>query len=317
MRFTLPVRHENAAIIRSGDVTRRTILGGTAAAAIAAAFAIDSTPAWAWQADCTMPTPAPPSNILWNHPFASRRFIWLGGHYGSRNACSGSTTVTCSPRGYCHDGIDFSAPQGTAIYSVAAGTVVGVNNSASGSLGYNVTIDHGGASTTYGHMKAGSVVVAIGQTVGVEKIGEVGATGSGTSSTAFHLHLEMRVGGTTTDPALAVLSAPLPGSPGAPFSEGPTSGRIQHDMELYAANPPSTIPAKYLALNSGLVPGPPLYMLLPAVGIPRVTQDQVLVGSWAQSLFGQSGNTAVIQISWGWLDQLFDQHVAIAQSLGA
>lgn len=93
--------------------------------------------------------------------------------------------------------------------------------------------------------------------------------------------------------------------------------KAQHEMELYAANPPATIPAKYLALNGGLVPGPPIYMLIPAIGIPRITQDQVLVTNWAQSLFGQSGNTAVVQISWGWFDQLFDQHAAIAHSLGA
>ena len=97
----------------------------------------------------------------------------------------------------------------------------------------------------------------------------------------------------------------------------PVAARRQQEMELYGSSAPSPVPAKYLALNAGLTPGLPIYMLIPAIGIPRITEDQNLVSLWSQQIFGQPSASGVIQISWGWFDQMFTQQSAIATSLGA
>lgn len=94
-----------------------------------------------------------------------------------------------------HRGVDIPAPEGTPILAAHSGTVLicGWNDS----FGNQVLIDDGaGVSTRYAHMTAtaispGAVVVA-GQVIGY-----VGSTGD---STGNHLHFEVSVGGTLTDP---------------------------------------------------------------------------------------------------------------------
>lgn len=93
-------------------------------------------------------------------------------------------------------------------------------------------------------------------------------------------------------------------------STAPPLVKGSDDMELYGSTAPSTVPAKYLALNSGLVPGKPIYMWLPSGGLPRVTQDQTLVSRMSQQQFNQASAAGIVQISWGWFDQLFDQQTA-------
>lgn len=90
---------------------------------------------------------------------------------------------------------------GIPIYATAAGVV---RNSAEsiGGYGVAVVIDHviGGqaVSSLYGHMLSGSRQVQVGQTVEAgQLIGYVGSTGS---STANHLHFEVRVGGGLVEP---------------------------------------------------------------------------------------------------------------------
>ncbi|MBE6687417.1 MAG: hypothetical protein E7591_09370 [Ruminococcaceae bacterium] len=94
-----------------------------------------------------------------------------------------------------HLGIDLAAPAGTPVYASAAGTVV--TSAWHYSYGYYVLIDHGdGFATLYAHNSALYVnsgsYVAQGQ-----KIAAVGTTGS---SSGNHLHFEVRVGGSTTNP---------------------------------------------------------------------------------------------------------------------
>ncbi len=95
-----------------------------------------------------------------------------------------------------HAGIDFTAPRGTAIQATGNGIVKKVEYKKSG-YGNSVLIDHGyGYTTLYAHMhtvevKAGDHVLK-GQ-----KIGEVGSTGT---STAPHLHYEVRLNGKPVNP---------------------------------------------------------------------------------------------------------------------
>ncbi|NQU34954.1 MAG: M23 family metallopeptidase [Bacteroidetes bacterium] len=95
-----------------------------------------------------------------------------------------------------HAGVDFSAPQGTPIYSSGAGRVVKTNHSRRG-YGNTVTIDHGyGYRTFYAHIK--DIKVKKGEIVNRGQIiATVGNTGK---STAPHLHYEVRKNNRTINP---------------------------------------------------------------------------------------------------------------------
>lgn len=105
--------------------------------------------------------------------------------------------------GGAHYGIDISGGYGTIVVSVASGTVVmvhggfcpdgeGLYTSCGGGYGNAVTIKHeNGMYTRYGHMAPGSLAVTEGQQV---KAGDrLGLEGNSGSSTAVHLHFEVRV----------------------------------------------------------------------------------------------------------------------------
>ncbi|MEK9151084.1 MAG: peptidoglycan DD-metalloendopeptidase family protein [Patescibacteria group bacterium] len=84
-----------------------------------------------------------------------------------------------------HNGIDFAAPSGTALYAAGSGKVIGTGNLGRYAYGKWVAIDHGnGMITLYGHMS--SISVSRGEKVDQgEKIGAVGSTGYSTGS---HVH---------------------------------------------------------------------------------------------------------------------------------
>ncbi len=95
-----------------------------------------------------------------------------------------------------HAGVDFSAPQGTPIYSSGAGKVIKTKRSRRG-YGNTVTIDHGyGYVTFYAHIKDIKVKKGESVTRG-QVIGTVGNTGK---STAPHLHYEVRKNDRTVNP---------------------------------------------------------------------------------------------------------------------
>ena len=98
--------------------------------------------------------------------------------------------------GSTHSGLDIAAPSGTTIYAAAGGTVSYAAASGTG-YGNYVLISHGnGVQTLYAHCS--SLLVSAGQTVSQgEAIATVGSTGN---STGPHLHLEIRVNGTTLNP---------------------------------------------------------------------------------------------------------------------
>lgn len=102
-----------------------------------------------------------------------------------------------------HTGIDIGAGMGDSVMAAASGTVIyletpclGSNTGGSG-YGNYLIIDHGnGVSTLYGHCR--DICVNNGDYVNAgQQIGEVGSTGT---STAAHLHFEVREYGSTVDP---------------------------------------------------------------------------------------------------------------------
>ena len=106
-----------------------------------------------------------------------------------------------------HNGIDFTAPKGTPIQATGNGKVMKADRGRFG-YGNHVIIDHGyGYTTLYGHMmtiqvKEGEEVIK-GQTIGT-----VGNTGT---STAPHLHYEVRLKGNHVDPIIYCMDDLSPG----------------------------------------------------------------------------------------------------------
>ncbi|MDO5302224.1 MAG: peptidoglycan DD-metalloendopeptidase family protein [Tissierellia bacterium] len=94
-----------------------------------------------------------------------------------------------------HSGIDIPAPSGTPIAAADDGVVIASSNMRG--YGNCVMVDHGdGKVTVYAH--ASSRAVQTGQkVVAGQTIAYVGSTGM---STGPHLHFEVRVGGSTTNP---------------------------------------------------------------------------------------------------------------------
>jgi murein DD-endopeptidase MepM/ murein hydrolase activator NlpD len=104
-----------------------------------------------------------------------------------------------------HEGIDISAPRGSAILAAAKGRVVQAGNFSG--YGQMVEIDHGhGFTTRYGH--ASRLLVRRGQTVERgEVIAHVGSTGIATGP---HVHYEVRLNGAPQNPMNYVLPAAVP-----------------------------------------------------------------------------------------------------------
>ena len=119
---------------------------------------------------------------------------------------SNTTRLVTSPYGYrihpvtgksrFHAGIDIGAAHGTSILAANDGVVI-VSGYNSGGYGNYVVINHGGGYTTlYAHCS--SLLVSVGQKVSRgQVIARCGSTGM---STGPHIHFEVQVNGTTTNP---------------------------------------------------------------------------------------------------------------------
>ncbi|HEX9569317.1 MAG TPA: peptidoglycan DD-metalloendopeptidase family protein [Rhodospirillales bacterium] len=96
-----------------------------------------------------------------------------------------------------HRGVDFAAPSGTPIYAAGSGAVVQAGPN--GAYGNYLRIRHNGEySTAYAHLRAFAKGVRAGKRVTQGQIiGYVGTTGR---STGPHLHYEILVNGTRTNP---------------------------------------------------------------------------------------------------------------------
>ncbi len=95
-----------------------------------------------------------------------------------------------------HTGIDIDGDRGDPVYAAESGTVI--YSGLRGGYGNTVIIDHGGGmATLYAHQS--ELVARYGDRVGLQDlIGYVGSTGL---STGPHLHFEVRINGSHTDPA--------------------------------------------------------------------------------------------------------------------
>lgn len=125
-------------------------------------------------------------------------------------------TITRPYNSANHWGMDLGYGAATGpdlpIYAAAAGIVVaavdGRSRDPNGGWGNRVQIDHGdGSFTLYAHLKAGSLLVGIGDFVARgQQIATMGDTGN---TRGTHLHFELYEGGTSyTDPNLRIDPAP-------------------------------------------------------------------------------------------------------------
>lgn len=99
-----------------------------------------------------------------------------------------------------HTGVDWAAPSGTPVIAAFSGEIVAAGPG--GGYGNLLKIGHGGGRETwYAHLSAFADGMAPGRTVNAgDLVGYVGTTGN---STGPHLHFELRVAGTPTDPLAA------------------------------------------------------------------------------------------------------------------
>lgn len=99
--------------------------------------------------------------------------------------------------GWRHTGLDIAGPVGTPIYAARAGTIIRSQCGWNGGYGCYVIIDHGsGVNTLYGHNS--KLYVDIGEeVVQGQTIAAMGSTGR---STGPHVHFEVRVGATRSNP---------------------------------------------------------------------------------------------------------------------
>lgn len=126
--------------------------------------------------------PVSTSGFIWPVP-CSRR---ITGRYGEDRSS------------HFHAGIDIDGygNDGQPILAAASGTVITSTNS--GAYGNYVIIDHGnGYQTVYAHMSSNAVGSGAYVNAG-DTIGYLGATGNATGT---HCHFEVRINGSTTDPA--------------------------------------------------------------------------------------------------------------------
>jgi murein DD-endopeptidase MepM/ murein hydrolase activator NlpD len=143
---------------------------------------------------------------FWTNPLSYRRISRGVGmvRAGSVKRPKTNTAVTkpaqptqSKQRYRAHMGIDYAAPIGTPIFSVADGKVVHLGFS--GAFGNLIVLEHpGGYHTYYAHLSNFNNELELGNEVrrGFE-IGYVGSTGR---STGPHLHFELRKDGIYVDP---------------------------------------------------------------------------------------------------------------------
>jgi murein DD-endopeptidase MepM/ murein hydrolase activator NlpD len=140
---------------------------------------------------------------FWTNPLSYRRISRGVGMVRAGNVKRPKTnTAVTKPtqakqRYRAHMGIDYAAPIGTPVFSVADGKVVHLGFS--GAFGNLIVLEHpGGYHTYYAHLSNYNNELELGNEVrrGFE-IGYVGSTGR---STGPHLHFELRKDGIYVDP---------------------------------------------------------------------------------------------------------------------
>ncbi len=136
----------------------------------------------------TRPYPSSTPSGYWIYPLASYNYI--SSEFGWReDPFTGEWRY--------HSGMDFAAYAWTPIYAVDGGTVISAGWDSS--YGINCVIDHGfGLTVRYAHMVAlGDGVYAGAKVYQGMQVGSVGMTGR---ATGYHLHFEVQLWGTVTNP---------------------------------------------------------------------------------------------------------------------
>lgn len=96
-----------------------------------------------------------------------------------------------------HSGVDFSAEQGAVVAATQEGKIAFMGKRSG--YGNVVELDHGdGIQTLYAHLSAVNEALQVGQRIAAGK--EIGRAGSTGTSTAPHLHYEIRVDGRSVSP---------------------------------------------------------------------------------------------------------------------
>ena len=140
---------------------------------------------------------------FWTNPLSYRRISRSVGSVRASSkkivpAKNGKAPIAVPKQRYrAHMGIDYAAPIGTPIFSVASGKVVHLGYG--GAFGNLIILEHpGNYRTYYAHLSNYNVELEVGNEVrrGLE-IGYVGSTGR---STGPHLHFELRKDGVYIDP---------------------------------------------------------------------------------------------------------------------
>ena len=142
---------------------------------------------------------------FWTNPLSYRRISRGVGYVPvskkrtptKSNSTSTAPATPSTQRYRAHMGIDYAAPIGTPVFSVANGKVVQLGYS--GAFGNLIILEHpGNYRTYYAHLSSFNVDLELGNEVrrGFE-IGYVGVTGR---STGPHLHFELRKDGVYVDP---------------------------------------------------------------------------------------------------------------------
>ena len=140
---------------------------------------------------------------FWTNPLSYRRIsrgvgmVKAGSAKRSKSSAPVAQAAPTRQRYRAHMGIDYAAPVGTPIFSVANGKVVHMGYS--GAFGNLLVIEHpGNYHTYYAHLSNYNNELELGNEVrrGFE-IGYVGSTGR---STGPHLHFELRKDGIYVDP---------------------------------------------------------------------------------------------------------------------
>ena len=133
------------------------------------------------------PTPASrPSGVLVNVR-RENAYVWPSG---------GPVTSYFGPGHPTGIDIALSPDVDSPIHAAASGTVSFAGDDASGGLGLNVVIDHGGTSTVYGHLS--EIDVQVGQDLAQGEV--IGLGGSTGNANGKHVHFELDVDGTAVDP---------------------------------------------------------------------------------------------------------------------
>lgn len=142
--------------------------------------------------DGSAPDPDVPETSRMVFPLPEGTYVWTSGFGWRIHPITGQRAF--------HAGVDYAAPDGTALFAIADGVVIDAEmvGGFSGQITIEHTVDGERIATRYIHMWEHGIHVSAGDRVQAgDHIGDVGSSGN---STGPHLHLEVRPGGVDGEP---------------------------------------------------------------------------------------------------------------------